>query len=230
MEAEYNQYHVIARIYNDYTSKFGIPRQSGIVDEVESVIVFEQPYRSFEAIRGLDTYNYLWLIWVFSKNGDSKYRTTVRPPRLGGNKRVGVYATRSPYRPNPIGLSSVKLSRIEHDSVKGPLIYVTGADLMNETPIIDIKPYIPYADIHSDAVGGFTQYTRDYKLIIGEGQELLDIMESDKALALKKILEQDPRPAYHDEPDRIYGFEYGGYHIEFKVDKDTLHICRINKA
>ena len=229
MEAEYGEYKVIARIHNDYASKFGIPRQSGIVNEAESVIVFEKPYCSTDAVRGLDAYNYVWLLWVFSENTDAGYKTTVRPPRLGGNTRVGVYATRSPFRPNPIGLSSVKLDRIEYVSDKGPLIYVRGADLMDGTPILDIKPYIPYADIHTDAVGGFADEVKDYSLCIGEGLGLLKNMPEYKACALRKILEQDPRPAYHNDPDRIYNFEYAGYHIEFRVEDDILHIITISE-
>lgn len=229
MEAVYGEYKVIARIHNDYASKFGIPRQSGIVNEAESVIIFEKPYCSDDAVRGLDAYNYVWLLWIFSENMGAGYKTTVRPPRLGGNTRVGVYATRSPFRPNPIGLSSVNISRIEYDDNRGPLIYVKGADLMNGTPIIDIKPYIPYTDIHTDAAGGFADKVKDYSLRIGEGLGLLKNMPEDKACVLRKILEQDPRPAYHTDPDRLYNFEYGGYHIEFKVDNDILHIITVDK-
>ena len=181
MEAVYGEYKVIARIHNDYASKFGIPRQSGIVNEAESVIIFEKPYCSDDAVRGLDAYNYVWLLWIFSENMGAGYKATVRPPRLGGNTRVGVYATRSPFRPNPIGLSSVNISRIEYDDIRGPLIYVKGADLMDGTPIIDIKPYIPYTDIHTDAAGGFADKVKDYSLRIGEGLGLLKNMPEDKA-------------------------------------------------
>lgn len=219
-----SEFNAIARIHNDYVSKFGIPRQSGVIDDNESVIVFEPEYRNTDAIRGLEEYNYVWLIWLFSENTGRRYSPTVRPPRLGGNTRVGVYATRSPYRPNPIGLSSVRISRIDTVSENAPLIYVSGADIMNGTPVLDIKPYIPYADIHGDAVGGFTDRVRGIGLRIVEGLELLEGMPEQKASVLKRMLEQDPRPAYHDNPDRVYSFEYAEYHIEFRVENDVIHI------
>ncbi|MBE5938231.1 MAG: tRNA (N6-threonylcarbamoyladenosine(37)-N6)-methyltransferase TrmO [Lachnospiraceae bacterium] len=222
MEALYGEYKIIARIYNDYETKFGIPRQSGIVNESESVIIFEPSYRSVEAVRGLEEYSHIWLLWLFSENKNLGYKATVRPPRLGGNKRVGVYATRSPYRPNPIGLSSVKINKVDCISHNSPLIYVAGADMLNGTPILDIKPYLPYCDSHVDAIGGFADKVKDYALTIEDGIFLLEQVSEDKREAIKKILENDPRPAYHDSPDRIYSFEYGGYHVEFSVEGTSL--------
>ncbi len=221
------EYNVVARIRCDYVSKFGIPRQSGIISESEAVIIFEPEYRSREAIRGLEDYNYVWLIWLFSENIGKGFRPTVRPPRLGGNSRVGVFATRSPFRPNPVGLSSVRLTGIDHDAAEGPLLHVAGADLMDGTPIIDIKPYIPYADIHTDATGGFSDTVRNHSLKVGEGLELLRNMPEKKAEVLKRLLEQDPRPAYHDEPGRVYAFEYAEYHVEFCVEDDIVRVLRI---
>lgn len=221
------EYETIAMIHNDYVSKFGIPRQSGLVEETGSVIVFEPEYRNREAVRGLELYNYVWLIWLFSENIDKCYRPTVRPPRLGGNTRIGVYATRSPFRPNHIGLSSVRLLKIDVDSKDGPLIYVSGADLMDGTPILDIKPYLAYTDMHQDAVGGFSNDRDNNLLCIGSGLDLLGIMPDEKAMALIKILEQDPRPAYHEDSDRIYSFEYAGYHIEFCVDNNVISVLTV---
>ena len=212
----------IAHIFNDYTSKFGIPRQSGLCKDVLSEIVFEKEYRNDDALRGIEDFSHLWLIWHFSESVQDGFTPTVRPPRLGGNKRVGVYATRSPYRPNPIGLSSVKINKVDCISHNSPLIYVAGADMLNGTPILDIKPYLPYCDSHVDAIGGFADKVKDYALTIEDGIFLLEQVSEDKREAIKKILENDPRPAYHDSPDRIYSFEYGGYHVEFSVEGTSL--------
>ncbi len=217
----------IARIYSDYKVKFGIPRQSGIVNEVESVIIFEPPYRSADAVRGLESYNCLWLLWKFSENEGHDYKPVVRPPKLGGNERVGVYATRSPFRPNPIGLSCVDISAIEYSKSHGPVIHVRGADLMNETPIYDIKPYVPYTDCRTYATEGLSVKPADSSLKVYCNDGILGIVPEGKREALIKILGLDPRPGYHHLPDRMYSFEYGEYRITFTVDEDVLKVYDI---
>ncbi len=217
----------IAKIYNDYTSKFGIPKQSNIVNDIESVIVFEKEYRNSDAVRGLEEFSHIWLLWIFSEIDSNRWSPTVRPPRLGGNKRMGVFATRSPFRPNPLGLSSVKIERVVNESDRGPLIYVRGADLMNGTPICDIKPYIPYADCHMDAVGGFTDKVKKVSLKVVCDTERINIIPEEKRKGLIGILEQDPRPQYHDNPDRVYSFEYADYNIQFNVRFGEVHIVNV---
>lgn len=215
---------IIAKIYNDYTDKFGIPRQSGIADTIISKIVFEKPYRDPSALKGIDEFSHLWLIWNFSQSEINDFSPTVRPPRLGGNKRIGVFASRSPFRPNPIGLSSVKLIKIKETKNEGTVIYVSGADLMNGTPIYDIKPYIPYSDCHTDAVGGFAEERKDYSLKVVCPDELLRNFPKEKIETLLTILSLDPRPSYHNDSSRIYGMTFAGYNVKFSVDNDTLFV------
>ncbi|MBQ8555882.1 MAG: tRNA (N6-threonylcarbamoyladenosine(37)-N6)-methyltransferase TrmO [Clostridia bacterium] len=223
---------VIARIRNAFPTKFGLPRQSGLVPELVSTIVFEKEFRVAEALRGIEDYSHLWLIWGFHqavREGESQaWRPTVRPPRLGRNTRMGVFATRSPFRPNPIGLTVVKLLHVE-DSSEGKVLVVTGADMMDGTPIYDIKPYLPYADSVPDAVGGFTQETKDYRLQVVFPEELQHLVPLEERHALMGVLAQDPRPAYQHDENRIYGFAYGGRDVRFTVAGDTLTVVDIVK-
>ena len=218
---------IIAKIHNDFKEKFGIPRQSGITDELFSRIVFEPEYRNPNALRGIDGFSHLWLIWEFSESVRDDWSPTVRPPRLGGNTRVGVFATRSPFRPNPIGLSSVRLIRIEHTETEGDVLIVSGADLLDGTPIYDIKPYVAYSDCHTDAVSGFADPVRNYALNVVFCKDLLSKIEVSKQNSLIKILEQDPRPSYQNDPDREYGMRFASYEIFFKVDSDTLTVTNV---
>ncbi len=221
--------NIIAHIQNDYTSKFGVPRQSGLVNEAESLIIFEPEYRVTEAIRGLENFNYVWLIWEFSEINDKKWSPTVRPPRLGGNKRVGVFATRSPFRPNPIGLSSVKIKSIEKTERYGYVIKVLGADLMNGTPIYDIKPYLPYADCHADALNGFAD-TEFKKLSVIIPENIKCNFSKIRLNALIATLEQDPRPQYIDDPNREFGLIFAEYNIKFTVSENILTVIEIAKV
>ena len=218
---------IIARIESDFKEKFGIPRQSGIADELVARIIFEPEYRVSEALRGIDGYSHLWLIWKFSEAVREDWSPTVRPPRLGGNKRMGVFATRAPYRPNPIGLSSVKLVGIEHTKEYGDVLVVSGADLLDGTPIYDIKPYLPFTDSHPDATAGFSEPVREYSLKVDFCKELLSKIVISKQNALIKILEHDPRPSYQDDPEREYGMKFSDYEIFFKVAGDTLTVTRV---
>lgn len=218
---------IIAKIESDYKEKFGIPRQSGIADELTAKIVFEPEYRVAEALRGIEDYSHLWLIWQFSKAVRDDWSPTVRPPRLGGNKRMGVFATRSPFRPNPIGLSSVRLLGIEHTPDKGDVLIVSGADLLDGTPIYDIKPYLPFTDSHPDAIGGFADDVQEYGLKVIFCKELLTKIHTSKQKALLKILEHDPRPSYQNDADREYGMKFAEYEIFFKVEGDTLTVTRV---
>lgn len=222
-----DQMKIIAHIRSDFTTKFGIPRQSGLVDSLKSVIVFEPEYRVPEAFRGLEGYSHIWLIWKFSEAVREEWSPTVRPPRLGGNTRMGVFATRSPYRPNPVGLSSVKLERIELDSSEGPVLHVSGADLMDGTPIYDIKPYLPYVDCHTDATGGFALQQKEGVIAVNCPEELLAKIPADKQQPLIDLLAQDPRPAYQSDPERVYGMEYAGFEVKFKADELTLTVTEI---
>lgn len=219
---------IIAHIKNDFTSKFGIPRQSGLVPEMMSQIIFEPEFRNPDAIRGLEDFSHLWLIWNFSQSKPTE-SLTVRPPRLGGNKRMGVFATRSPFRPNPIGLSCVKIERIEIDADLGPIISVLSADLMDGTPIYDIKPYIPYADCIPNAVGGFADNVKEYRLNVNMPSDICGDIDEKFKSALYEILANDPRPSYQNEPERIYSFEFGGYKIRFKADKKNLTLTELKK-
>ena len=218
---------IIAKIHNDFKEKFGIPRQSGLSGELTSRIVFEPEYRNPDALRGIDGYSHLWLIWQFSEAIREDWSPTVRPPRLGGNKRVGVFATRSPYRPNPIGLSSVRLEKIEVTESEGTVLIVSGADLLDGTPIFDVKPYIAYSDCHTDAVSGFADPVKEYALKVDFSKELLSKVHISKQNSLIKILEQDPRPSYQNNPEREYGMRFADYEIFFKVDGDTLTVTRV---
>ena len=220
---------IIARIYNDYTDKFGIPRQGRLADKVESRIEFEKEYRNPDAIRGMEGFSHLWLIWEFSENKDAGWSPTVRPPRLGGNKRMGVFATRSPFRPNPIGLSCVKIERIDLECKNAPVIYVTGADILNGTPIYDIKPYLAYTDSVPDASGGFAEEFTDFKIDVICDEKYLAVIPEDKRPGLMQILSQDPRPAYQQDDSRIYGFLYGDYEIKFTVKDNILTVTNITK-
>ena len=222
----YQLMKIIATIQNEFNSKFGIPRQSGLI-ETESKIIFTPQYRDPDAIRGLEGFSHLWLIWEFSESKTDKWKPTVRPPRLGGNKRIGVFATRSPFRPNPIGLSCVKIQSIEINTQMGPIITVTGADLMNGTPIYDIKPYIPFSDSYPDAKGGFAEENFDKKLTVFFNEESEKNISKHEKEILTKILEQDPRPAYQNEQVRDYSFEYGNLHINFTVKGNTLTVNSI---
>ena len=218
---------VIARIQSAFPEKFGIPRQSGLVDDLQAQIVFEPEYRNADAVRGLDEFSHLWLIWEFSAAKRDTWSPTVRPPRLGGNQRLGVFATRSPYRPNPVGLSCVKLERVELDPTLGPVIHVRGADLMDGTPIFDIKPYIPYADCHPDALGGFASDKPEKKLQVEIPEELCSVSSNEVMHALRGVLAQDPRPAYQNDPERVYGLSFAGMEVRFQVDGDKLTVREI---
>ena len=219
---------VIARIYTDFPEKFGIPRQSGLIEELKGRIVFEKEYRSADAVRGLQDFSHIWLIWQFSEAvRDKGWSATVRPPLLGGNTRMGVFATRSPFRPNPIGLSCVKLERIEFTE-EGPVLIVAGADLMNGTPIYDIKPYLPYADCKPDAVGGFTENLAERRLEVEISEELIYKVPEDRREALIKVLEADPRPSYQSDPERVYGMSFAGLEIKFSVSEDVLHVQSVD--
>ncbi len=217
----------IAKIYNSYTSKFAIPRQSGLGSGVISEIVFEEEFRIDEALRGIEGYSHLWLIWGFSQNPAGKWSPTVRPPKLGGNRRVGVFATRSPFRPNGMGLSSVKLEEIKKDRKKGTYLLVSGADILNETPIYDIKPYLPFTDIHSDATGGFTDEIEINELNVVIPDSISSNIAPGDLDNLINILKQDPRPSYHRDPQRIYGFAYGKKEIKFRVEDNILTVTEI---
>ena len=216
--------HIIATIRSDFPTKFGIPRQSGLVEELRATVVFEPEYRNPDALRGLEEFSHLWLIWQFSQAVRDTWSPTVRPPRLGGNTRMGVFATRSPFRPNPIGLSCVRLEGIEKDPSLGHVLVVSGADLMDGTPIQDVKPYLPYADAHPEALGGFTGNVGGKVLEVDFPAQLLDKVPEDKRQALIGVLSRDPRPSYQHDPDRVYGMAFAGLEVRFWVDGDVLHV------
>ncbi len=218
----------IATIYNGYCDRFGIPRQSGIADSVGSYIVMKEKYRAREALRGIEQFSHLWLIWHFSEaKGKAGFTPTVRPPRLGGNKRIGVFATRSPNRPNSMGLSSVRLGRVIKTKEHGCVLEVFGADIKNGTDIFDIKPYIPYSDSHPEAVGGFADEAASHFLELSFEEGSLNIIKKEDIDAVREILSADPRPSYQDDPSRIYTLDYSNYNISFRVDADTLHVCKV---
>ena len=221
------QIRPVARIHSDFPEKFGIPRQSGLVPDLTACVVFEPEFADADAVRGLEHFSHIWLIWEFSAAGASG-KLTVRPPRLGGNDRVGVFATRSPFRPNPIGLSCVRLTKIEYDPEKGPVLHVAGADLMDGTPIYDIKPYLLYADCIRDARGGLAP-ADVRRLRVDFPEELAGKLPEEKRQAALGILEQDIRPAYHDDPDRIYGVGFAGYNIRFRVEEDVLTVTEVDR-
>ena len=221
--------HIIANIHSDFPTKFGIPRQSGLVEELTAKIVFTPDYRVPEAVRGLEDFSHIWLIWQFSKAVRENWSPTVRPPRLGGNTRMGVFATRSPFRPNAIGLSCVRLLKVEPNTPEGPVLTVAGADLMDGTPILDIKPYIPYADCQPEATGGFTDTAGDFLLKVEFPPELLEIVPEDRREALIGVLSHDPRPSYQRNAERVYGMEFAGVNVRFRVAGDTLLVVEVRK-
>ena len=221
--------HIIARIRTDFPTKFGIPRQSGLAD-VPARIVFEPEYRNADALRGIEEYSHLWLIWQFSEAVRESWSPTVRPPKLGGNRRVGVFATRSPFRPNAIGLSSVRLHRVEYGTPEGAVLHISGADLMDGTPILDIKPYLPHVDSHVEALGSFTEKTKEYFIPVEIPDELLEKIPADRREALKKVLEQDPRPSYQNSEERVYGLSFAGMEIKFQVKDQVLHVVGAERA
>ena len=221
---------VIARMHSDFATKFGIPRQSGLVEELRSTIVFEPEFRNPDALRGIEDFSHLWIIWQFSEAVRQGWSPTVRPPRLGGNTRMGVFATRSPFRPNNMGLSSVKLLGVEHTAEFGTVLHVGGADLMDGTPIFDVKPYIPYSDCHTDATGGFTDKAGDFLLEVDFPAELLKKLPVSKWEAAVGVLSHDPRPSYQKNADRIYGLTFAGFDIRFRVKDDVLTVIEVNKV
>ena len=221
---------VIATMRSPFPAKFGIPRQSGLVESLRSTIVFEPEYRNPDALRGLEGFSHLWVIWSFSKAVRAGWSPTVRRPRLGGNTRMGVFATRSPFRPNAIGLSSVKIEAIEQDPRLGPVIHVTGADLLDRTPIFDIKPYLPYTDSHPDALGGFTDGYRGYRLVVDFPQVLLEKVPLSARDSLVGVLAQDPRPSYQDDPARVYGMAFGTVDVKFTVADGVLTVVGVDPA
>lgn len=221
--------HIIANIHSDFPTKFGIPRQSGLVEELTAKIVFTPDYRVPEAVRGLEDFSHIWLIWQFSKAVRENWSPTVRPPRLGGNTRMGVFATRSPFRPNAIGLSCVRLLKVEPNTPEGPVLTVAGADLMDGTPILDIKPYIPYADCQMETTGGFTDTAGDFLLKVEFPPELLEMVPEDRREALIGVLRHDPRPSYQRKPERVYGMEFAGVNVRFRVEGEVLTVIEVEK-
>ena len=229
MSAEHEM-KVIARIHSDFSTKFGIPRQSGLVKELRSTVVFEPEYRNADALRGIEGFNYLWLIWQFSEAVRKDWSPTVRPPRLGGNTRMGVFATRSPFRPNAIGLSSVRLEGVTVHPEWGTVLEISGADLMDGTPIYDIKPYVPYADCHEDALSGFVGETPRRMLTVEFPDTWLQKVPEEKRAALTAVLANDPRPSYQHDPDRVYGFVFAGLEVRFTVAEETLTVCAVEQT
>ena len=219
----------IARIRNDFSEKFGIPRQSGLVRGTRSAIVFEPAYRNPDALRGIEGFSHLWLLWAFSKAERDGWSPTVRPPRLGGNTRMGVFATRSPFRPNAIGLSCVELLGVELHTPQGPVLTVGGADLLDGTPIYDIKPYLPHADCHPEATGGFAAEKAGYALSVSCPPALLARIPEDKRSVILELLAQDPRPSYQSDPQRVYGMTYGGCNVRFTVADGVLTVCGVGE-
>ena len=220
----------IAHIHTDFPTKFGIPRQSGLVGALEGSVVFEPQFRSEGALRGLETYSHVWLLWVFSRALREGWSPTVRPPRLGGNKRMGVFATRSPFRPNAIGLSAVRLVGVEQTERFGAVLRVAGVDLMDNTPILDVKPYLPFADAVADASGGFSAGAQEGLLAVECPPQLLELVPPDRRQALLGVLANDPRPSYQDDPERLYGFCFAGLEIKFTVADGKAVVRRIEKA
>lgn len=219
----------IAHIHSDFPEKFGIPRQSGIIDELRATIEFVPEYRSIQAVRGLEGFSHLWLLWQFSECVGKGWSPTVRPPRLGGNTRMGVFATRSPFRPNNIGLSCVQLLKVDTEGAAAPILHIAGADLMDGTPILDIKPYLPYADSVPTATGGFALQSKDDILQVEFPDALLSRIAPEKRAALLRVLAQDPRPAYQAAPARIYGLCFAGYTVKFTVENCVLRVCEVEK-
>jgi len=220
-------FKIVARIKSDFPEKFGIPRQSGILKGLKSVVVFEKEFRNPDALRGLEGFSHLWLLWIFSENIRDSWKPTVRPPRLGGNTRLGVFATRSSFRPNPIAMSCVKIEEIRNDKEYGPVIVVSGADLMDGTPIVDIKPYLPYTDCIAGTRGGFAANAPESNLKVEIPDALLQKVEADKRESLVELLQQDPRPHYQDDAERVYGLKFGNHEIKFQVEGEKLAVIDI---
>ena len=221
------EFNPVAHIRSDFPEKFGIPRQSGLVEALTATVVFDPDYRDPSAFRGLEGFSHLWLIWEFSQARRVGWSPTVRPPRLGGNRRLGVFATRSPFRPNPIGLSCVRLVELRQDRELGPVLIVAGADLLDGTPIYDVKPYLPYADCKPEAVGGFAARPKEAELEVDCPDSLLAAVPEDKRAALLAVLAQDPRPQYQDNPDRVYGMSFAGLEVKFRVERKGLTVTEI---
>ena len=221
---------IIAYIHTDFPEKFGIPRQSGLVKELKGQIVFAPEYRNPEVVRGLLEFSHIWLLWKFSQSKKEHWSATVKPPRLGGKKRVGVFASRSPYRPNDIGLSCVRLEGIRMDEKEGPVLQVSGIDLMDQTPIYDIKPYIPLSDCHPEASEGYTKETKQHRLSVDFPEDLLTLYPADQRQAVVGILAQDPRPAYVQDEERIYGITYAGYNVKFRITGNVVRVCGVDPA
>lgn len=219
---------VIGHIRSEFPEKFGIPRQSGLVRELRATLVFEPEYRVREAFRGLEGFSHLWLVWAFSESAREGWSPTVRPPRLGGNRRVGVFATRSPFRPNPIGLSCVELEQVDLEATDGPALIVRGADLLDGTPILDVKPYVPLADCRPQAIGGFSDEHREDRLVVDFPPSLADKVPPERLAALTGVLSGDPRPSYHSDPKRLYGMSFAGLEIKFTVEGNILHVVEIH--
>lgn len=219
----------IARMHSDFSTKFGVPRQSGLVEQLQGRVIFEPEYRNPDALRGLEGFSHLWLLWGFHKTTRDTWSPTVRPPRLGGNQRLGVFATRSPFRPNPLGLSCVKLERVELQSPQGPVLHVAGADLMDGTPIFDIKPYVPYADCHPEAAEGFAP-APERRLEVEISPEIEEKISPERLEALKGVLSWDPRPHYQEDPQRIYGMTFAGLEVKFRVEGGTLTVVDVAKG
>ena len=218
---------IIARIRTELPEKFGVPRQSGLVPQLRGRVIFEPEYRNPDAVRGLEDFSHIWLIWQFSRAVREGWCPTVRPPRLGGNRRMGVFATRSPFRPNALGLSSVRLDRVELDPALGPVLHVSGADLMDGTPIFDIKPYLPYTDSHPQATGGFTDGLAHEPLTVECSPALLEHIPADSREGLLGVLAGDPRPRYQEDPQRVYGLSFAGRNVKFTVDGDRLTVIAV---
>ncbi len=217
----------IAHIYTDFNEKFGAPRQSGLVKEAKGKIVFEAKYSVADAVRGLEEFSHIWVLWQFSESVREGWRPTVRPPLLGGNKRIGVFATRSPFRPNNIGLSSLRLEGVDTEDKKGVTLYVSGCDMLSGTPVYDIKPYLPYTDCHSDATGGFTEGLKDRRLEVSCPEELVAKISEEKREAVMKVISQDPRPSYQSDPERIYHLSFAEYEIDFHIEHGKAEIVDV---
>lgn len=220
-------FKIIGYIHSDFKSKFGIPRQSGLVDTLDSFIIFEPEFQVAEAFKGISDFSHLWLIWLFSETMHTKWSPTVRPPKLGGNIRKGVFATRSPFRPNPIGLSCVRFDKLEIHPKYGPVLHVKGADLLDGTPILDIKPYLPYTESHVDAFGGFSEQHKNDQLDVVFPKELLALIPENKHQSIIKVLSLDPRPGYHHDPERIYGLSFTDWDVRFRVQGSILTVCEV---
>ena len=221
---------VIARVHSEFPSKFGVPRQSGLVEDLESTLIFEPEFRNEDALRGLEGFSHLWLVWVFHQAAWREWSPTVRPPRLGGNARMGVFATRSPFRPNPIGLSSVRLAGMERTAEYGTVLRLRGADLVDGTPVLDVKPYVPYADSHPEALGGFAAVPAGAALAVEIPPELLERVPPERREALRGVLAQDPRPRYQEDPERVYGFGFAGLEVRFSVAGGVAAVREIREV